>query len=98
MIDKLEEDFQKIYGSVNGSLIKEERALWVENASEGDTGFNRGTGMIWEARMNLAQRFDLEEDDPDLERLLDGALELEEDIARRMFCAALEYVKRGYTV
>lgn len=91
-----EQDFQKIYQSMTGQLKQEHRVPWVPNAWKEDTGFKRAYEDFWTAREHLCHRFGIDWEDPDLELFMNGSMDLEEDVCRRMFLYALEYAKRGY--
>lgn len=95
-MEKLEKDFQAIYDSMHGYLKKEYRIPWVKNVWEEETGFKLAYDDFWTVREHLCQRYGIDWDDEDLERIMNGIMNLDEDLCRRMFQYTIEYAKRGY--
>lgn len=93
IMQKLEKDFQAIYNSVTGGLKKEYRVPWVGNAWKDQTAYRQAYADFWTAREHLCQRFGMDWEDEDLERFMNGILDLEEDLCRRMFYCTIYYVQ-----
>ena len=90
-MDKLSQDFQTIYNIATGTQYPDPALPWVEDASGPDTEFSGAYREIWLARESLCGRFGLEWHDADLERIMFAILDLERDLAWRMFCYGIRY-------
>lgn len=89
-------DFDRIYGTMYAHLVEEYRVPWVQDAWRVDSGINRAYEDFRVAREHLCERFGLDWEDADLERIMNAVLVLEKDVGRRMFDAGVEYAKRGF--
>ena len=90
-MDKTEQDFQNIFKIVTGSVDAEYPFHWVKNAFVPGTQFSKAYEEIWNARVNLCQRFDLDVSDDDMETIMNAIMDLEEDLGRRMFLHGIQY-------
>lgn len=87
-------DFERIYYTAMGDLMPSACVPWVEAPAK-DSEYERAYAGIYAAWENLRERCGLAEGDVDLERILDNVLDLEQDMARRMFQYGVEYAQRG---
>lgn len=92
---ELERDFQKILAISMGELDPQAPFEWVTNNFAPGTKFQEAYEDFAQSRENLCFRFGMEEDDEDLERIMDGLLKLEEDLARRMFYYGIRYARQN---
>ena len=90
------DDFDMIYSTIVGQMRRTGGVPWVKNIFVEGTAYNKAYQDFWTAREHLCARFGIEWEDPDLELFMDGILDLEEDLARAMFEATIEYAKRDY--
>jgi len=93
-MEEMEQDFQRIFQIVTGSVEAEYPFRWVENAFAPGTQFFEAYEEIWDARQRLCRRFDLDVSEMDLERIMNAIMDLEEDLGRRMFCYGIQYAQR----
>ena len=91
-------DFERIRDSVLGYLSEPNRLPWVENISREGTAYAQAYQDFWTAREHLCERFQLDWEDEDLERIMNAVLLVEKDVARGMFDAALTYAEKGRQV
>ena len=91
-----EEDFEDIFSVMMGSQQPAAGISWVENGFRGETGIVTAYQNFWTAREHLCRRFGLDWEDADLELFMNGILELEREVAWRMFLYGIDYAQRGY--
>ena len=92
-MDRIEKDFRLIFDAAMGNTQTKLSYDWVENLFESGTGFVKAYAAFWAAREHLCERFGLEEDDEDLELIMNGLLDLEEDLGRKMFFYGVKYAQ-----
>ena len=68
---------------------------WVENIFVQGTEFNDAYEDLAIARENLCERFGMDMEDEDLERIMNAVLTIEREIARHMFYYGVEHAKRN---
>ena len=90
------DDFESIYLTATGGLVPEARVPWVKEICGEGTPYAQAYRDFWDAREHLTERFPLEWEDEDLERIMNGIMHLEREVARQMFLNGIEYAKRGY--
>lgn len=94
-MDRIQEDFERIYMKVTGNLSEDTSLDWVESAFVEGTDFQQAYDTFWEVRESLCRRFGMDWEDGDLERLMEGILSLGRDLAQRMFYYGMVYARRG---
>ena len=92
-MDKVERDCKRILAAVVGAMEAEYPFQWVENAFTPGTKFAKAYDDFWIAREHLCKRFGIDWEDDDLELIMNGIMNLEEDIGRRMFLYGVKYAK-----
>ena len=88
----LEKDFDDIFLTVAGEL--EEELPWVRAVSGGGENYEHAWQEIDDAKAHLCERFGMDWEDGDLERILNAVAQLERDVGKRMFLCGVEYAKR----
>ncbi len=88
-----EKDFEDIYLTVIGELAED--LPWVREAAGTEAVYVEAWQAIDDARAHLCQRFGMDWEDPDLERIMDAVMKLQRDVARRMFLCGTACHNRG---
>lgn len=93
---KLYEDFDSIYSTMMGNQRICWAVPWVEDGFRNKSAISRAYKDFWTAREHLCERFGLDWEDADLELFMNAILELEREVAWRMFLYGIGYAQRGY--
>ena len=90
-MDRTERDFHSIFKIVTGCTEAEYPFHWIENAFIPGTQFFNAYEELWNARQNLCRRFGLDIADDDMEMIMNAIMDVEEDLAQRMFLYGIRY-------
>ena len=91
----IEKDFEEIYMTLTGNYCRSGGVPWVENAFAGGTVYNRAYQELWNIRTRLEERFGIELEDEDLEQGMNAVMDIEWEIAHRMFFYGIQYATQS---
>lgn len=89
------DDFEEIYEVFAGYREADVDTEWVKCVMAKGTPCADAHNLLWDARVSLCQRLNVDLDDKDISHIMDAVMTIEREMALGMFQCGIEYAQRG---